>query len=172
MRVAIANGWKATAAGAVLLAAVAVAAPASSAELLFTLDTGADVLSFVVEETPAPPITTDDYFALSNVAATLNGAVVELELVQFWTTEWSSRGGFDARLVGGSTFYANGPQLYSGTTDAPSFVRGTFVTSGGSLAITPTTSVPEPAGWAMMLLGFGIAGYAVRRRSVASGLSA
>jgi hypothetical protein len=30
----------------------------------------------------------------------------------------------------------------------------------------PTASVPEPATWAMMLLGFGTIGFAVRRQKV------
>ena len=38
-------------------------------------------------------------------------------------------------------------------------------------SITPTTSVPEPATWAMMLAGMGLAGAAMRRRKVRTTLS-
>lgn len=35
---------------------------------------------------------------------------------------------------------------------------------GGTVTINATPAVPEPGTWAMMLLGFGAAGYAMRRR--------
>ena len=35
---------------------------------------------------------------------------------------------------------------------------------GGSITIRQAPSVPEPATWAMMLLGFGAVGFAMRRR--------
>ncbi|MEH3123312.1 MAG: PEPxxWA-CTERM sorting domain-containing protein [Sphingomonas phyllosphaerae] len=35
------------------------------------------------------------------------------------------------------------------------------------VTVTPTPAVPEPATWAMMILGFGVVGYALRRRAVA-----
>ncbi len=41
---------------------------------------------------------------------------------------------------------------------------GTDIYSLGSVAV-PTAVVPEPAAWAMMLAGFGLAGTAIRRRS-------
>ena len=34
----------------------------------------------------------------------------------------------------------------------------------GNLTFTPTAPVPEPATWALMLLGFGAIGFAMRRR--------
>ena len=36
---------------------------------------------------------------------------------------------------------------------------------GGSLAFRAASAVPEPATWAMMLIGFGAVGYSLRRRS-------
>lgn len=35
---------------------------------------------------------------------------------------------------------------------------------GGNATFTPTPGVPEPSTWAMMLLGFGAIGFAMRRR--------
>ena len=42
-------------------------------------------------------------------------------------------------------------------------VNGTDVYSTGSLLVP--SAVPEPATWAMMLIGFGVAGYSMRRRN-------
>ena len=36
----------------------------------------------------------------------------------------------------------------------------------GNLSFAATSAVPEPATWAMMLMGFGAVGYSMRRRSV------
>lgn len=36
---------------------------------------------------------------------------------------------------------------------------------GGTLNFSPSAAVPEPAGWAMMISGFGLVGGALRRRS-------
>ncbi|MBI0474221.1 PEP-CTERM sorting domain-containing protein [Sphingomonas sp. MA1305] len=43
-------------------------------------------------------------------------------------------------------------------------------TSGfiGFVKFVPTSAVPEPATWGLMLLGFGMAGYALRRRKVSA----
>jgi hypothetical protein len=50
----------------------------------------------------------------------------------------------------------------SGFGRAPFFVLDAV--QGTSLATPPTGSVPEPATWAMMIAGFGLAGGALRRR--------
>jgi len=40
---------------------------------------------------------------------------------------------------------------------------------GGNLTFTPNAAIPEPATWAMMLAGFGVLGYAMRRTRHAQG---
>jgi hypothetical protein len=44
----------------------------------------------------------------------------------------------------------------------------------GSVTVTPVTTpgVPEPATWAMMILGFGLLGGAIRRRKATAGYGA
>ena len=42
--------------------------------------------------------------------------------------------------------------------------RGTTGAFGGNVSFNQTPGVPEPATWAMMLLGFGAVGFAMRRR--------
>ena len=49
---------------------------------------------------------------------------------------------------------------------SPSFTPGIYQLLGGTLTITdvmPPVSVPEPAGWALMLLGIGCVGAVLRR---------
>ncbi len=66
--------------------------------------------------------------------------------------------GTDTITIGGNTVYTNGVKVvYNPLT----------LTSGGSTVtgdLTATVSVPEPATWAMMILGAGFAGVSLRRR--------
>lgn len=63
-----------------------------------------------------------------------------------------------------------GPELFTGTASAPVFKLGTFkltsIVSGNStLTISQANSaVPEPATWALALVGFGTLGTALRLR--------
>lgn len=64
---------------------------------------------------------------------------------------------------------SNGRVFYTAQAGDPSIVGATFASSGFSfefddLATLANSPVPEPATWAMFLLGFGIAGRAMRRR--------
>jgi len=56
--------------------------------------------------------------------------------------------------------------LATGTTPAVTFdVRGGSVgVAGAGITTNATTPVPEPATWAMMLIGFGAVGVMLRRR--------
>ncbi len=64
----------------------------------------------------------------------------------------------DRDLYNVTIFNAAGATLFSGQVDA----RG----QTGTVTFDPAI-VPEPASWAMMVLGFGLVGFAARRRSVA-----
>jgi hypothetical protein len=73
---------------------------------------------------------------------------------------------FSAAFDGGwedaaSDFSPTGDQVYSGSEAAPVFSAGSFVESDGTLTLT---AVPEPAAWAMMLVGFGLVAAAARGR--------
>jgi hypothetical protein len=49
-------------------------------------------------------------------------------------------------------------------SSGPVEVMGTLVVSG--IGVTEPAAVPEPASWALMIGGFGLAGAALRRRSI------
>ena len=80
------------------------------------------------------------------------------------------------------SFSLVGEQLFTGTTAAPGFRFGTFALHNhidepcgcdaktfteqavGDYTLTIGAAVPEPASWALMIAGFGLAGTALRRR--------
>ena len=68
-----------------------------------------------------------------------------------------------------SSINTTGLQSYTGLETAPVFVPGfyqEFIGQGNDYTVT--ISVPEPATWAMMLVGFGVIGFAARRRQSGS----
>ena len=75
-----------------------------------------------------------------------------------------------------TTFNVNGlvgtetSATYIFRTNATAFTRGTFGVINGStisgLSFAPTSVVPEPATWGLMLVGFGIIGSVLRRRQL------
>ena len=81
-------------------------------------------------------------------------------------------GGF---VVGNSVI--QGHQIFSGTVQSPAFAANSYtdlfyyggtVPIGATLTISALTSVasaaPEPAAWAMMIVGFGVVGGILRKR--------
>lgn len=72
---------------------------------------------------------------------------------------------------GGSTLLStDGPQLYTGTEDNPTFTLGTFElteyqgSTTYTLTVSEVSAVPEPASVALLLAGFGVVGAAAARR--------
>lgn len=98
-------------------------------------------------------------------------------VVQFYNA--ARNGGMDVGDRQSFYFEGEGEQVFSGTAEAPIFRTGTwrFVNSffGGPNSVDYTltisdpaaAAVPEPASWALMLVGFGLAGASVRRRRTA-----
>lgn len=171
------------AAGAVL-AVAAMALPAAAGEVLFSgdgvfggtistlgvVEIPGDSFSFsfelpaVIAANPTTQVTNAHYFVDGTEVTT-----DALASVLFYPA--SGGGGFDLNFAGGETVSlytsdVNGfADLGSDLTIAPGHY--TFVLDGSSFAgrgDVSVSSVPEPASWALMIGGFGLAGAALRRR--------
>ena len=129
------------------------------------------------------PIIYQDYTAPTSVTAapgnTGNGGN---SLVEFSLANWQvGPGNYWIRFAG----YGNLLPLYETATPGHSRAIGTdLLLEGRNVTYNPsnmavgfslngvsTGAVPEPATWAMMLIGFGAAGYAVRRRRAVASLA-
>ncbi|MDP1025755.1 FxDxF family PEP-CTERM protein [Sphingomonas sp. KR1UV-12] len=160
---------------AALAAATAIAAsPASAATGLITFEFQNGSLVGLFGNTNPSGTGTDTYnFTLdqaSNVFASTSSLGLRLTFTDLDFTSVKlnnvafdniSSGVFELRTI--SQLVAAGPQ-----TLTVGYRNAQFLSSySGKLVVTPVAAVPEPATWAMMLLGFGmVAGVArYRRRS-------
>ena len=148
------------------VAALALAAPVDAALLQFTIS-GDYAATFQLEQAPVPDFVDTGFplFAIAHVA--FPGTSAGFADITFFP------GAFAGLLVSDSDTLdwlldASGPQLYDGPVDAPRFKIGTFALDGlgtpGDFTLQ-IAYVPEPASWAMMIAGFGLAGAALRRRA-------
>ena len=151
---------------------LATAVPASAATLLFSFTpstTGAQRFSFNVDSNPTVFGTTASQFS-TNVQNLIVGGVAQTGIRSFTFYATGLDGGLESNVTGGYL----GPQLFTGATTAPTLRVGSFGLfdgpngASGTLSIsTVVAAIPEPGTWAMMVLGFGLAGAAIRRRSIA-----
>jgi hypothetical protein len=164
------NSKFATMASALLLATGA-ALPSHAAILNFVLSGSRDA-TFQLDSNPTPTTSSTSVFGdqvqFSNVAGTFGGVTGVAPSIGFGSGLFASLNINGTPL--GFTQFA-GPSLFSGTFNAPVFAPGTFaltsIVSGSStLTISEAVSsaVPEPATWTMMIMGFGLAGAALRGR--------
>jgi hypothetical protein len=161
----------------VAVAVTALLPVASQASVLSFVISGADNASFTLDSNPIPTGQADvgsgpiaPYFA--NILGTLNNAPVTFEYITFYGP--TDGGGLSAGTQPGDTgtnyFDLFGAQIFGNTNTAPSFAPGTFLFANvlnGPLVDTLTISAaaaPEPATWAMMLLGFAGIGFVAFRR--------
>ena len=146
-----------------------VSAPANAVLLNFDLS-GSRNATFQLDSNPTPttsiPGVFGDQIEFVNVSGTFNGAP-GTGTIGFGTGLFAALNITGTSL--GFTQFA-GPALFSGTASAPMFMTGTFaltsIVSGRStLTISEAVAaIPEPATWAMMIGGFGMIGFAARRR--------
>lgn len=154
--------------GGAVIGAVAMSVPASAAPFLFQL-TGSKTATFTIDSSFAPDLVSSNAFGDQISYNTVNG--------MFGGTTGSAAIGFGTNIYAqlnvtgtslGFTQFA-GPNLFTLVNAKPVFNVGTFaltsIVSGAStLRISAVAAVPEPASWAMMIVGLGAVGFAVRRR--------
>jgi hypothetical protein len=125
---------------------------------------------------------TDANFALDQLG--YGGADIKYNQI---STDWKVSAGSDAGSVVSFTntlngtsyigihFGNGGPAGIGNTTsfykinavNLTSFTLNPAGGSGATVFVTTTAAVPEPGTWALMILGFGVVGYAMRRRQIA-----
>lgn len=148
-------------------AAALTAGAADAAVLQFSFSGPGVTASFLLPESPTPTRIFPNEFGVGPTTGVFNAAPITFDDLFFFDA--ATDGGFAILKPSGDILLA-GAQLFTGTTAAPSFVPGTYALvdydtrePGFSLSIAV---VPEPATWAMMLAGFGLAGTALRRQRI------
>lgn len=162
--------FKALLTSAAILAA-ASATQASAATLLFELSGGRNV-TFQLDSNPTPSSSQTflgESAVFTDVVGTVNGANATIDTISFGTGVFATLSINAAGL--GFTQFAGGGPLFTGPGSAPVFSAGTFQLTNpffpdqnSTLVISQqaAAAVPEPATWALMLLGFGFVGGAMR----------
>ena len=157
-------------------AACMVSAPATAATLLFDFTgstlTGPVTAVFQLDSNPIPsrtnsqPIINTTQIFFDNISGVFNGTTQTASTIAFGTGLASQ-----FQILGTTSGFAQfgGQNVFTGPVTNPVFNVGTYTFTGfsrGTLTISAVTAaVPEPATWAMMLIGFGGIGFAMRRRS-------
>ena len=158
---------------ALAAAAAMVPASASAATLLFELSGGRN-LSFQLDSNPTPDSSQSflgEQAVFNGVDGTRGGGDVTFATISFGTGVFA-----DLSITGGGldfTQYSGGGPLFTGPGSAPVFAPGTyqltntfFPAQNSTLTIsTVSGAVPEPATWALFILGFGAVGAGMRRRA-------
>ena len=153
--------------------ALAIPSAANAATLLFNF-AGNDTRSFVftLDDSRAPDggvtFGSANRIEFDNVSGTFAGlnGTDSVANISFGT-------GFLSTLQVGSINFAgtfNGPDLFNGSRTNPVFNLGQFALTpgalnpaGGTLTVSQVAAVPEPATWAMLLIGFFGMGTFMRR---------
>jgi PEP-CTERM motif len=163
-------------------------APNANADDLFSYQVGSNTYTFVVPSSPviAPgdfvdsTLTTPGYFSIPDVSYSINGEPQGVESLAFYAM--NNEGGFALYVDSMLTLNTFGPQLYTGSEDAPTFLLGDFPLNNGSqdgpldtltIETAPgTNATPEPS--SLLLLAGGLLsflGLAWKRRIAAQSIS-
>ena len=159
--------------GIILASALAIFTTnaANATTLLYTLTPtgGGPVYSFALAEQPTPSAYSAMGFIVRNVHVQV-GTLSEIRKLVFLTM-----GGLQIRnksVVELSLDAAPSPKLFDVVPVDPTLKSGDFALNGTSGAYSlhvaaplHAAAVPEPATWGMMILGMGLVGGVLRRRS-------
>lgn len=153
------------------IAMIVAASPAFAAPLLFDFSGPSGTAVFQLDSNPTPDFSQtligSEQFSFSNVAGSFGGVAGTASTISFGNGVFSSLS-INAANLGFTQF--NAPTLFTGPPVSPTFLTGSFTVinpffGNGQLTISPVAAaVPEPATWAMMILGMGLIGFAMRRR--------
>lgn len=156
----------------------AAAVPASAAPLQFNFAGPSGTASFQLDSSPTPDFSSSfigfDQFGFNNVAGTFGGMAGIASVISFGNGIFSSLS-ITATNLGFTQF--SSPTLFTGAPGSPTFDTGSFTLvnpffGNGTLTISPlVASVPEPASWAIVIGGLGVAGLVGRRRNSRQGTS-
>ncbi len=147
---------------AVLLAMVSARGARADEVDQFTLQAGSYTVSFQLPASPVNPTVDLDCkaqyppeFCFTSVPVTSNLPLPAAFDIDFFGE--SAGGGLDLTFGFGDYFDKSGPQLYSGTETAPTFLLGTFALTdyynGTEASLTISQVTPEPG--TLVLLGSG-----------------
>lgn len=161
--------------------ALTLPAAASAETLVFDFTGGDRSFNFMLEQGQTPDssrtIIGANEIVFNNVSGTFNGVSGSASVANInFGTSFLAPININATGFGFGNFgLAGGVDLFDGSRTNPMFKLGTFNlfqantgagTGGGVLRISQAaTAVPEPGTWAMMILGFGLVGGALRRRA-------
>jgi hypothetical protein len=158
---------------ALVLCGISLLAKADT--LNFSLTGEGNSYTFSLPSNPVPNAAgPDTYFVLTNVTVTVNSQSNDTANLTFFSSS-SGSPGLDIFPLSPSSLDLDGPQLYTGSEEAPVFAPGTF-SLGNSATEKPYSlvisdagppSVPEPS--TLLLLGTGsVSAVGVVRRKVAT----
>lgn len=166
----------------VAFVALAASAPANAAQLLFDFSGPSGTAVFQLDQNPTPDYVNtvlpgSDQFGFNNVAGVFDGTPGTASTINFGEGILASLNIVADRL--GFTQFSS-PTLFTGSASDPTFLTGSFNLNNpffgnGTLTISSIVAgVPEPATWAMMIIGFGLTGAAMRfrRRDAATAANA
>jgi hypothetical protein len=150
----------------VLVAVLLTAGIANATVLQFDL-TGDYTASFKLDTADVP----SDYdigagFVQFNVAGFFAGSLNNIANVTFFNASLGGGLRFDEQDGSATLLITNGPQLYTGLENAPTFLLGTFPLTefdGTGVYALTIAEVPEPATGAMLLGGLAVMA-ALRKR--------